>query len=82
MIEQPLFGAPAEPAPKPARYRCEEPGCGRPIWSPASIRAGPDGCRRGAECRRRWLAARRALVIPAEPAWHVPGQLTITEEDP
>lgn len=89
MTELPLFPAPpARPAPpepqsKPAPVRCEEPGCGRPIWAKASIRAGPDGRRRGAECRRRYNAARRRarISIATQPARDVPGQLTITEEE-
>jgi hypothetical protein len=88
VTELPLFPAPSlRPAPPPAEepgpVRCEEPGCGRPIWAEASIRAGPDGRKRGKECRRRYNAARRRarISIADRPAWAVPGQTEIPMPD-
>lgn len=63
--------------------RCDD--CGRRVRSPASLRIGPDGKRRGDKCRRKYQRSRQRLITPAVipvRTWRdIPGQLAITDPE-
>ncbi|MDH2425746.1 hypothetical protein [Sphaerisporangium sp. TRM90804] len=79
-----------EPLARPRRSKRRRPGpicddCHRRVWASDSLRAGPDGRRRGDKCRRkanrRWrrLRLRMGRIRRMRPG---PNQLSILDPNP